>query len=148
MGTKNHPGKFDFYANADPDEPMFVLLGRDPHAPDAVRNWADDREASIRAGIKPTEDMRMVWEARECAAAMEKYAIERRQRSIRSLGGGDSEAPSYEGSSSGMEAPTSAFARMWEEGLAACGRHPNLMRDEICEVVCADSCPWKPRGDE
>jgi hypothetical protein len=28
MGTKNVPGKFDCYANALPDEPTFVLLGR------------------------------------------------------------------------------------------------------------------------
>ena len=26
MGTKNNPGKFDCYANAKPDEPLFVLL--------------------------------------------------------------------------------------------------------------------------
>lgn len=29
MGTKNNPGAFDCYANAEPDEPMFVLLARD-----------------------------------------------------------------------------------------------------------------------
>lgn len=29
MGTKNNPGEFDCYANAAPDEPMFILLGRD-----------------------------------------------------------------------------------------------------------------------
>lgn len=37
MGTKNNPGTFDCYANAAPDEPMFVLLGRDKHAPLLVR---------------------------------------------------------------------------------------------------------------
>lgn len=36
MGTKNNPGAFDCYANAEPDEPMFVLLGRDKHAPAPV----------------------------------------------------------------------------------------------------------------
>lgn len=40
MGTKNNPGKFDCYANAAPDEPMFVLLGRDRHAALLVRLWA------------------------------------------------------------------------------------------------------------
>ena len=77
MGTKNNPGKFDCYANADPDEPMFILLGRDPHASAAVRRWADDRELMIRAGLKPTDDMWMVWEARECADAMEQFHIAR-----------------------------------------------------------------------
>ena len=32
MGTKNNPGKFDCYEHAKPDEPMFVLLGRDLEA--------------------------------------------------------------------------------------------------------------------
>lgn len=84
MGTKNNPGKFDCYANAAPDEPMFILLGRDPHAHAAVRKWADDREAMIKAGHKPTDDMRMVWEARECADAMEGYSIERQRSQLMS----------------------------------------------------------------
>ena len=33
MGTKNNPGQFDCYRNAEPDEPMFVLLARDERAP-------------------------------------------------------------------------------------------------------------------
>jgi hypothetical protein len=45
MGTKNNPGKFDCYANALPDEPMMVLLGRDPLAPFLTQIWA-----MIRAG--------------------------------------------------------------------------------------------------
>jgi len=28
MATKKNPGEFDCYANAGPDEPMFVLLAR------------------------------------------------------------------------------------------------------------------------
>lgn len=75
MGTKNNPGKFDCYDNADPDEPMFIILGRDVHGASAVRKWANDREAFIKAGLKPTDDMRMVWEARECADAMEAYRL-------------------------------------------------------------------------
>lgn len=39
MATKNNPGKFDCYDNAHPDEPMFVLLGRDPLAPFLVDLW-------------------------------------------------------------------------------------------------------------
>lgn len=41
MGTKNDPGEFDCYANAEPDEPMFVLLARDPTAPLLVRTWVE-----------------------------------------------------------------------------------------------------------
>ena len=51
MGTKNNPGRFDCYANADRDEPMFVLLGRDVHAHSAVRKWSDDREHLINVGM-------------------------------------------------------------------------------------------------
>lgn len=40
MATKNKPGEFDCYANADPDEYMFVLLARDSSAAFVVRVWA------------------------------------------------------------------------------------------------------------
>lgn len=41
MGTKSNPGAFDCYANAQDDEPMFVLLARDHRAPALVRAWVD-----------------------------------------------------------------------------------------------------------
>ena len=80
MGTKTNPGKYDCYANAEPDEPMFILLGRDPHAANAVRQWAYHREQAIKRGAKPLSDMALVTEARECADAMERYAAKRRER--------------------------------------------------------------------
>lgn len=66
MGTKLKPGKFDCYANAAPDEPMFVLLARDPFAPILVRLWADLRE---HAAGNPSK----VGEARTCATEMEVW---------------------------------------------------------------------------
>jgi hypothetical protein len=63
VGTKNNPGNFDCYANANPDEPMFILLGRDPYAPALVREWADRREQGGESNTK-------VAEARTCAFAM------------------------------------------------------------------------------
>lgn len=65
MGTKNQPGEYDCYANADPDEPMFVLLGRDPLAGDLVRKWAEWREKL------PNPDQRKIDEAIACADAMD-----------------------------------------------------------------------------
>jgi hypothetical protein len=65
MGTKNKPGVFDCYANAGPDEPMFVLLGRDRFAPSLVRLWAIMRSD---AG----EDFRKIEEALQCADAMDE----------------------------------------------------------------------------
>lgn len=49
MGTKANPGEFDCYANAAPDEPMFVLLARDPIAPFLVSIWSSIRMDDIEA---------------------------------------------------------------------------------------------------
>lgn len=40
MGTKNNPGKYDCYVKAEPDEPLFTVLGRDPLGADFVALWA------------------------------------------------------------------------------------------------------------
>ena len=66
MGTKNNPGDFDCYSNAEPDEPMFILLGRDRMAPSLVSLWADVRE-------EHGEDAAKVQEARQCADAMRAW---------------------------------------------------------------------------
>ncbi len=70
MGTKNNPGEFDCYAKALPDEPLFVLLGRDPNAPKYIQDWARDRELDIVRGLRPETDRTMVVEARQCAMDM------------------------------------------------------------------------------
>jgi len=70
MGTKLNPGKFDCYSNAAPDEPMFILLGRDKHAPTLVWLWSVLRELD-------EEDPAKVNEARECAADMMNWAHDR-----------------------------------------------------------------------
>lgn len=69
MGTKNNPGDFDCYRAADPDEPMFVLLGRDPLAAGLVREWADQREA---VALTPRQFSKVV-EARRCADMMDVW---------------------------------------------------------------------------
>lgn len=66
MGTKNNPGSYDCYANAEPDEPMFVLLGRDRHAPELIRLWAARRAAAGETEAKVVEALR-------CADACEEY---------------------------------------------------------------------------
>ena len=67
MGTKNNPGKFDCYTNALPDEPIFVLLARDPNFNKLVRKWSEYRIYDINIGERPSSDMDMVTEAQECA---------------------------------------------------------------------------------
>jgi len=67
MGTKNNPGKFDCYENALPDEPMFILLARDPNFYKHVMKWANDRDLSVMCGERPLTDHDMVKIARQCA---------------------------------------------------------------------------------
>lgn len=73
MGTKNNPGSYDCYANAEDDEPMFTLLARDASAPDVVEAWATRRENLINIGVKPESDRLMVAEARQCAEEMRSW---------------------------------------------------------------------------
>lgn len=66
MGTKNNPGEFDCFTSAAPDEPIFVLLGRDKHAPLLVQLWAALRQAD-------GEERAKVVEAQVCATEMAIY---------------------------------------------------------------------------
>ena len=93
MGTKNDPAPFDCYANAEPDEPMFVLLARDGVAPATVRQWvffrmmsvswdatlrAESQESFVRmirglVDAQPEEERAQLLEALECADAMDEW---------------------------------------------------------------------------
>lgn len=66
MGTKNNPGNYDCYANAAPDEPMFILLGRDKHAALLVRLWALMRHRDGESALKIEEALR-------CAEQMDTW---------------------------------------------------------------------------
>lgn len=63
------------YSAALEDEPMFVLLARDPKAPGLVRKWADKREKQIAKGKREMSDMSKVQEARLQANAMETWRL-------------------------------------------------------------------------
>lgn len=65
MGTKDNPGTFDCYEKAEPDEPMFILLARDPDAPELVELWAE-----MRQNREDPNDDDQIREAKECATAM------------------------------------------------------------------------------
>ena len=75
MGTKNNPGKFDCLSKAEPDEPMFILLGRDPTAPLVVTFWRALKLVMRANGDSQTSDEKLR-EATECSLAMEKWAKE------------------------------------------------------------------------
>lgn len=67
MATKNNPGPIDCYANAEPDEPYFMLLARDKHAPTLIWLWASLRELD---GENPDN----ISEARDCVIQMMTWA--------------------------------------------------------------------------
>lgn len=72
MGTKKDPGRFDCYRAAEDDEPMFVLLARDPLAPELVRQWAAKRAGSTGLTEKVTEALKAAdemdeWRAKNCS---------------------------------------------------------------------------------
>ncbi len=68
MGTKNNPGAFDCYHAAADDEPMFILLGRDPTAPLLVALWM-----KLRIELGDTDNAKLL-EAGKCSLAMNDYA--------------------------------------------------------------------------
>ena len=71
MGTKNNPSlKFNCYVAADPDEPMFVLLGRDPIAPFLVGWWV-----GLKSTHDPSADPEKLKEAMETARAMDDWLL-------------------------------------------------------------------------
>lgn len=71
MGSKINPSKFDCYQRAEPDEPMFTLLARDPVAPTVIRLWAAQK---WQEGESPEK----IAEARGIADAMEAWRKEHR----------------------------------------------------------------------
>ena len=75
MSTKNNPGTFDCYQKAEPDEPMFVLLGRDKHAPTLVWLWCVLRELD---GEKPEK----IKEAQECAVSMMAWLADHQGKAV------------------------------------------------------------------
>lgn len=73
MGTKLKPGRFDCWAAALPDEPLFVLLARDIEAPRAIEHWADLRARRIKHGKASESDAIMIEEANRLAQEMRDW---------------------------------------------------------------------------
>ena len=70
MGTRNNPGAYDCYSAADPDEPMFILLGRDPLAPFLVGWWV-----GLKSAHDPNASEEKLKEAMETANAMDAWLL-------------------------------------------------------------------------
>lgn len=68
MSSKTNPGAFDCFAAAEPDEEMFILLGRDPWAGSFVRRWIDLRTLNGERADK-------LEEAKACADRLDAWAV-------------------------------------------------------------------------
>lgn len=76
MSTKNNPGPFDCYVNAEDDEPMFVLLGRDPTASLVVEWWIELQNKLNTASPEKLE------EAKKCVKEMKKWAEKKKEKML------------------------------------------------------------------
>lgn len=73
MSTKNHPSVFNCYKAALPDEPMFVMLARDPAAPETLRHWANQRR--LLGKVATEDDQDRIAEALALASRMENWRL-------------------------------------------------------------------------
>lgn len=80
MGTKNNPGNFDCYSKAEPDEPMFVLLGRDPTACMVVTFWV-----AMQLELGEDVSSEKIAEARQCARKLEEWATSKNKNTTQAL---------------------------------------------------------------
>jgi hypothetical protein len=155
MGSKNNPGKFDCYKAAHPDEPMFVLLGRDQDAPGLVRFWAAWRE-------ERGEDAAKVAEARQCADAMKEWRaalkelravaeIERLDRTkeiLEEIRFERERQKSEEGCSINQDDEQNRGQIAW---AAACYAAPETIwrvGSSSPEMIVEDAWPWRPWARE
>lgn len=104
MGTKNDPAPFDCYANAEDDEPMFVLLARDRTAPDVLFAWIAHR---VREGLNEPNDPQIV-EAAQCAHAMRRWRLEHRAAATPTEEAPERESPPVPGGRAGRSLGTSS----------------------------------------
>lgn len=71
MANKMHPGAFRCYDAALPDEPIFVILGRDPAAPATIAYWASQRR--MLGKNENTDDLARIDAARKEAFVMSDW---------------------------------------------------------------------------
>lgn len=74
MGTKNNPGKYDCYAKLEPDEPYFLLRGKDPIGWLIVKLWIAMR-ITMADDLIPAAYGDKLNEAKDTAARMKEWAI-------------------------------------------------------------------------
>lgn len=137
MSTKEHPGEFDAFEKAKPDELIFTLLERDPDAPPTILHWVDRRRtrafATYEAETMP-EALRN--ELLQCTEA-EMIAIEMLSRQ----GGGKAEKIKAPATYSGNANPTAEMDGLMAKLRSQLGNadyHANLARETMAEIAALD----------
>lgn len=74
MGTKNNPAPNDCYAKAEADEPLFILLARDPTAAHLVSIWSKLRVGDFEAAAGVYKNLVMKMLRREEMGETEDYS--------------------------------------------------------------------------
>lgn len=72
--------QYDCLAKLEPDEPCFVLIGRDRASAAVIKVWATLWLQEIGLGLRPEEDRAQVSQALRIARDMEIWERDRRQR--------------------------------------------------------------------
>lgn len=83
MNTKNNPSVYDGHAKAQPDEPMFTLLGRDRVAPLLLALWVNYRRQILEAdGAMNTEEEIQLVEVLKLKNDFTHYLMKNNKRPI------------------------------------------------------------------
>lgn len=101
MGTKSNPGQFDCYAKLEPDEPHFVLRGKDPVGAYLVSAWVALRAGDLDSALKILMEADSAWkascrtnlprdseksiEAEQCAKQMLDWYLAKRLKELKEL---------------------------------------------------------------
>lgn len=129
MGTKLTELRDGCFHAALDDEPMFVLLARDPDAPRLCRNWASQRESEIERGSRPSSDSAKVQAARETAERMDKWRKE-------------NDGVWRTGLFAGQGAPQPGDTFPTDYGISDNSRDRHTVRQESDEYACSCGMRW------
>jgi hypothetical protein len=78
--TRRRKVEYDCLAKLEPDEPCFVLIGRDRASAAVIKIWATLWLQEIGLGLRPEEDRAQVSQALKIARDMEIWERDRRQK--------------------------------------------------------------------
>lgn len=141
MSSKLMPGEFDCYAAALPDEPMFILLARDPSAPEMLRAWARRRRDDIfkaHDGPVPDDAKEDLRKATQAEAIADDMTVWRRDNLGRWRGGEERRAERAAPDELAMEAMRQGAIR----AIATTLEIPSMWHQSKLHVSYHDCRAW------